>query len=306
MISVIVPVYNGEIYLGECLDSILAQTYCDIDVIVVDDGSTDSTAEIVRGYAASDLRVRYFYKENGGLSSARNFGLQNARGEFVTFVDSDDKIDPRLCEILLSEMDDADIARCGFSHKSTRYISAPSIRVSPSYIIEKTLYQTRFHHSACAAVYRRMLFDTVLFTERLYYEDLDIFYRLIEVSGKDVVWVDSPLYYYRKNRDSFINTFSPERFDVLSVTEKIEKHYASTSLARAARNRRFAANYNMALLCGLNHCTDISRQCWALVKSYRNEVLFDSDSRMKNRIGAALSYLGREISLIFARIIPYF
>jgi len=303
MISVIVPVYNGEIYLGECLDSILAQTYCDIEVIVVDDGSTDSTVGIVRGYAFTDPRVRYFFKENGGLSSARNFGLKNARGELVTFVDSDDKIDPRFCEIMLSEMGDADIIRCGFSHRATHYIPAPSVKFSSSYIIKKTLYQTRFHNSSCAVVYRRTLFDKVRFTEGLYYEDLDIFYRLIEASDKDVVWVDSPLYYYRENSESFINTFSPKRLDVLAVTEKIEMHYASTSLARAARNRRFSANYNISLLCGLNHSADISRQCWALVKSYRKEVLFDSDSRLKNRIGAAVSYLGRKFPLILARII---
>jgi len=303
MVSVIVPVYNGEKYLGECLDSILDQTYGDIEVIVVDDGSTDATAEIIRRYASADPRVRYFFKDNGGLSSARNFGLRNANGELVTFVDADDKIAPRFCEIMLSELGDADIAKCGFSHKSTHHIPSPSVRLSPSYFIEKTLYQTQFHNSAWAAVYRRSLFDKVQFAEGLYYEDLDIFYKLVEASGKDVVWVGSPLYYYRENQGSFINTFTPKRLDVLAVTEQIEKHYASTEIARAARNRRFSANYNMALLCGLNGRTDISRQCWALVKSYRKEVLSDSDSRLKNRIGAAVSYLGRNFSLFIARII---
>ncbi len=302
MISVIVPVYNGEKYLGECLDSILVQTYGDIEVIVVDDGSTDATAGIIRRYASSDPRVRYFYKENGGQSSARNFGLRNAGGKLVTFVDADDKIDPRFCEIMLSEMGDADIILCGFSHESTHHIPTPAVRLSPSYFIEKALYQTGFHNSAWAAVYRRTLFDKVLFAEGLYYEDLDIFYKLIEASGKDVVWVGSPLYYYRKNQGSFINTFTPKRLDVLAVTERIEKHYASTELARAARNRRFSANYNMTLLCGLNGHVDMSRRCWTIVKTYRKEVLSDSDSRLKNRIGAAVSYLGRKFSLFLARI----
>jgi len=303
MISVIVPVYDGERYIGECLDSILAQTYRDIEVVVVDDGSTDATAEIVHRYATADPRVRYLFKENGGLSSSRNFGLRNARGELVSFVDSDDMIDSRFCEILLSQLGDADIVKCAYSRKAARCDAPASIRFAPSVFIEKTLYQTRFHNSAWAAIYRKALFDKLQFVNGLYYEDLEIFYKLIEASGKDVVWIDSPFYYYRENSRSIINTFTLKRLDVLAVTEQIEKHYASTSLAGAARNRRFSANYNMSILFGLNGHREISRQCWSIVKSYRKEVLFDSAGRLKNRIGAAVSYLGLDFSLFIAKII---
>ena len=99
-ISVIVPVYNTEKYLRRCIDSVLAQTYQDFELLLIDDGSKDSSGAICDEYAAKDARVRVFHKENGGVSSARNLGLDNARGEWVTFVDSDDYIEKKLSQVL--------------------------------------------------------------------------------------------------------------------------------------------------------------------------------------------------------------
>ena len=93
-ISVIVPVYNVEKYLRRCVDSILTQTFTDFEVLLIDDGSTDGSGKICDEYAKKDKRVRVFHKENGGVSSARNLGLDNVRGRYVTFVDADDKISP--------------------------------------------------------------------------------------------------------------------------------------------------------------------------------------------------------------------
>ena len=303
MISVIVPVYNGEKYLRQCLDSILAQTYADIEVLVVDDGSTDASAGIIHAYADADPRVQYMHKRNGGQSSARNYGLDMSHGEYVAFVDADDMLDPRFCEVMLLELGDADIVKCGFARGRVQCGAGAAVRFPPYCFIEKTLYQTQFHCSACAAVYRRSIFCNIRFAEGLYYEDLEIFYRLVEASGKNVAWIDITLYYYRDNPSSFINTFSEKRLDVLKVTEQIEEHYAGSPLHAAARDRRFAANYNMALLAGLNGRRDISRRCWALVKAYRREVMLNSRSRMKNRVGAAVSLFGRRISLFIAKII---
>ena len=100
-ISVIIPVYNAEKYLYRCIDSVLAQTYQDFELLLIDDGSKDSSGVICDEYAAKDARVRVFHKENGGVSSARNLGLDNARGEWITFVDSDDWIKPLYLEHLM-------------------------------------------------------------------------------------------------------------------------------------------------------------------------------------------------------------
>ena len=105
-ISIIVPVYNSEEHLQHCVDSILAQTFKNFEILLIDDGSKDRSGPICDKYAENDERVRVFHKENGGVSSARNWGLDNARGEWIAFVDSDDYIAPDLCETLLGDIDE--------------------------------------------------------------------------------------------------------------------------------------------------------------------------------------------------------
>lgn len=104
-ISIIVPVYNTEQYLCRCIDSVMAQTYTDFELLIIDDGSTDSSGTICDEYAAQDTRVRVFHKENGGVSSARNVGLDNARGEWITFVDSDDYIEENFLKSFEGNLD---------------------------------------------------------------------------------------------------------------------------------------------------------------------------------------------------------
>ena len=98
MISIIVPVYNTEKYLDQCIQSILSQTYTDFELLLIDDGSTDSSGVICDRYAEQDSRVRVFHKPNGGVSSARNIGLDNTKGEWITFLDSDDWIAPSMLD----------------------------------------------------------------------------------------------------------------------------------------------------------------------------------------------------------------
>lgn len=113
-ISVIVPVYNVEKYLRRCIDSILAQTFTDFELLLIDDGSKDNSGDICDGYAMKDERVRVFHKKNGGVSSARNLGLDNAKGEWVSFVDADDYLDNCYYNNFLSFHDISDIVFTGF------------------------------------------------------------------------------------------------------------------------------------------------------------------------------------------------
>lgn len=134
MISIIVPIYNTEKYLSECIDSILAQSYTDFEVLLVDDGSTDKSGEICDEYAKTDSRVRVFHKANGGVSSARNVGLDNAQGEWVCFVDSDDTI----------PMDTLDSYASSISDNTDLVMSAYEVRNESGEIIRKyTKYDDR-------------------------------------------------------------------------------------------------------------------------------------------------------------------
>lgn len=104
LVSIVIPVYNAEDYLRRCLDSILEQSYRDIEIILVNDGSKDDSSEVCKYYQNLDSRIKYFYKENGGASSARNYGIDKARGEFITFVDADDWLSNDAIEVQSSHM----------------------------------------------------------------------------------------------------------------------------------------------------------------------------------------------------------
>ncbi|HPE16420.1 MAG TPA: glycosyltransferase [Oscillospiraceae bacterium] len=116
LISVIVPVYRSETLLRICADSILAQTHAELELLLVDDGSPDGAGALCDRIAASDARVRVFHKENGGVSSARNLGIQEARGDYVLFVDSDDRIEPSMCQTLLTALHAAEADTAGCAH----------------------------------------------------------------------------------------------------------------------------------------------------------------------------------------------
>ena len=114
-ISIIVPVYNVERYLRQCIDSILAQTYKDFELLLIDDGSPDNSGTICDEYAKKDPRIRVFHKPNGGVSTARNLGIDNARGEYISFIDADDYVEPNFLEEMLNAMNryNADLVCCG-------------------------------------------------------------------------------------------------------------------------------------------------------------------------------------------------
>ena len=116
MISIIVPVYNTEKYLDRCIQSILSQTYTDFELLLINDGSTDSSGAICDKYAEQDSRVRVFHKENGGVSSARNVGLDNAKGEWVTFCDSDDWVENCWLDTFVDNSENTDLVVQGFNN----------------------------------------------------------------------------------------------------------------------------------------------------------------------------------------------
>ena len=107
MISIIVPVYNNESYIGKCIESIINQSYSEIEIIIVNDGSTDDTERIVKEYRQKDERIKLYTIDNAGVSNARNFGISKAVGEYIGFVDSDDYIQKNMYEVLLENMDDS-------------------------------------------------------------------------------------------------------------------------------------------------------------------------------------------------------
>lgn len=237
-ITVIVPTYDVAGYVGACIDSICAQTFSDFEVIVVDDGSRDGSAEVARTAAGDDPRFRFVTRENGGLSVARNTGLDLARGEFVCFIDSDDRVAPAYLERLLQvlEQTGADWVACGvmFCHEGGRDVAHPAIHGPvPSGWQETgpvrhdfTDWQevVRHYPSAWNKIYRRAVIGDLRFDEGLYYEDHPFYYRY-SARCDHMVHLPEPLYLHTVGREGQITRDGSrrvfEQFTVLDLMRDV-------------------------------------------------------------------------------------
>ena len=250
LISIIVPVFNVEKYLMRCLDSIMKQTYENIEIIVVDDGSTDNSAKIIDNYSMKDKRIIAIHQENGGLSNARNNGLRKCNGNYVAFVDSDDYISEDYIEILyrLIKKYDVKISCCDYKifsadieelkqHKNKKYIEY--VMDKEKYILEY-LYSEGYYISAWGKLYKKELFNTIKYPEHVLYEDLNTTYKLALECDK-IVCCNAKNYYYFMRADSITKeNFSEKQFDMIKntfeMTEKIKQIYPEYEKAIIYRN----------------------------------------------------------------------
>lgn len=306
LISIIVPVYNVAEYLTRCLDSIVAQTYCTLDIILIDDGSADHSGDICDQYALTDSRIRVIHQPNGGQSSARNAGLDVAKGEYIAFVDSDDAVSTDYIEMMYRNLIDydADISEVAFT-KCVDFqtivsdtTSCHTYQYSSEEAIEATLYQMKLDTGVWGKLFKRQLFDDIRFTVGVLYEDLEIIPRLYAKCDK-IVWIDMQLYYYTTRNNSSLGAFSLRRLDVLDIVDDIERRLAhNPDLLRAAQDRKLSANFNILALLVVNGCSNSSHvsRCWKNIKSLRFRSLCNSKVRLKNKLGILVSYLGRHFT----------
>ena len=220
-ISIVVPVYNVEKYLGNCIESILNQTFKNFELILVDDGSTDNSGKICDIYEKKDSRIKVIHKNNGGLSSARNAGLDIARGKYIGFVDSDDSIHPEMYEVLynLIEKYKSDISCCNY--KYTYDISNQNheelnlnevIEMSNIESIEK-LYDKDLGVKLVVAwnkLYHKRLFDKIRYKVGRLHEDEFMAHRIL-YNSKKITYVDNELYYYLQREGSIMSQISYKR-----------------------------------------------------------------------------------------------
>lgn len=223
MISVIVPVYNVEPYLARCVNSILQQSYTDFELLLVDDGSTDRSGDICEKIAEKDSRIRVFHKKNGGLSDARNFGLDQIRGEFVSFIDSDDYVGPDYLRILVEmrEQFQADISMlASISTVSDEMDFVASTdereRLNPEETLKKISGGIGVGVSAWGKLYRRDLFRKTKFPVRMLYEDLYTTPYLLE-DCRICAFSTSVQYYYYQRHDSITHRISDSAAEMWNV-----------------------------------------------------------------------------------------
>lgn len=239
LISVIVPVFNVEKYIDRCIGSILAQTYKKLEIIIVDDGSNDSSGTIIDKYANEDNRIKVIHKSNGGLSDARNAGLSIATGSFLTFIDSDDYIEPNYIKNLLYALRNtgADISMCDlklfYEHDNEAYDMEPSLELSEVVLDQeeaiKRALKMQLRQSAWAKLYRADLFSSIRFPKGKIYEDLAVFYRLL-LESQRVVIINSKDYNYQIRAGSIMQSgFSEKQLVEIEIIDEemdiVEKHY---------------------------------------------------------------------------------
>lgn len=240
-ISIIVPVYNVENFIGKCIESILGQTFKDFELILVNDGSIDRSGEICEEYSKKDKRIVVFHKENGGQSSARNAGIEAAKGSYIGFVDSDDWVHSDMYKILYSKAIEleSDIAACNiirFNKDSSKYYFCND---NSDYVYDRNnamneLYlNERLTFSPCNKLYKRDLFRGIRFKEGYILEDIDFSYRIIHECNR-IFYTGQALYNYRYNDNSTMRkVFSKKRLDEFEVRKNLYLFYLKNYPAHA-------------------------------------------------------------------------
>lgn len=209
MVSVVISVYNVAPYIEKCINSIRNQTYSDLEIIAVDDGSTDESGKLCDRLAKSDDRIVVIHKENGGNSSARNAGVSAARGEYVAFVDGDDYIEKDMYEILLREMDDPKVSIAAGGIITTTLEGKDVITVSKEkkYFTREEALLDFFDSrgtilpTVCNKLFRKALFETNRFNNDIIHEDTGLMPKLLD-SGEGVAVCNKAFYHYIKRKNS--------------------------------------------------------------------------------------------------------
>lgn len=233
-ISIIVPIYNVEKYLEVCLNSIINQTYKNLEIILVNDGSTDSCLDICNKYKIKDERILLINKQNGGLSDARNMGIEVASGKYIMFIDSDDWIDLNMVEILykVHVKYNACLVQCGFIREFEENevildnnIQNTIIKILDNKQVLKSICNTDGVKNIVVwnKLYRKDLFDNITFPKGRIYEDGFTTYKILDKS-KRIIDINNQMYHYRQREGSIINSdFDIKKLDAIdSLKERIE------------------------------------------------------------------------------------
>lgn len=270
MISVIVPVYNPGKYLKTCIESILNQSYKDLEIIFINDGSTDGSDLTLAEYAQKDSRIVVITQENQGVSSARNKGIEIAKGDYITFVDSDDELDPQMYETLnnLAVEHNADIAHCGYRRVYQNGSYTDFCGTYKTYTQDSTqalnclLTGTLFVGSLCNKIYKKQLFNGVSSHPQFRInEDILMNFHLFR-NANHTVFIDAPLYYYNYNiNSSSVSAMEFARLsDMCKVSEIIFNECKGTELLEVAAKRYFSIL-----------CTTYRKYIFESIRSTKNE-----------------------------------
>lgn len=307
-VSIIIPIYNLESYLKYCLDSLANQSYKNIEIVMVDDGSTDNSVKICSSYVENDDRFILLQKENGGVSSARNAGLDNITGDYFTFVDGDDWVGTTYVYDLLAIMlkDGVDIA-C--SHVKVVYgdngepVAGNSLHreiLGSSIAIQKLLYLRGVENYVMGKIYNSSMLSGVRFNTALSIgEDMEYLFRIFKKT-KDVALMSAGSYFYRQRYDSAMNSsFSLKRADACLAVKSILNNLSISSDEKlAAQTKLFSESVTLLAMMELegDRCDDLYKTTLSDALSLSRIVLLNREARLVTRMYALLINFNRKLT----------
>lgn len=307
LITVIIPIYGVEKYLEKCVDSVLSQTYHNIEILLVDDGSPDRCGEIIDEYEKKDSRIVALHKENGGLSDARNYATPLAKGDFITYIDSDDWVTPTYIENLYAAIskDNADMAFSWFkmvyegTEEGSTYSSVLNgyVLLNAQECLKRLFYQQGVETSAWGKLYRKNLFKLLEYPKGKLYEDILVTYATI-INSKKIAIVKNEDYLYFQRKTSIQNeSFNIRKLDAIEhmsiMVRDVESKFAS--LTKAAHCRYFSCLCNIIFQITDSSHDDVKGKLWDEIVKYRCEVLKDTEAGKKARLAAFMSFFGINI-----------
>ncbi len=269
MISVIVPVYKVEPYLRRCLDSIVGQTYGDLEILLIDDGSPDRCGEICDEYARTDGRVRVFHTENRGVSAARNLGLKEATGEYIGFVDPDDRIEPDMYDILFRRLEEtgADISMCGVLREYSSFVRTQAFE-DTLYTGEEALtawLDRKLNSEVWNRLYRKELLENISFPEEKTYEDISFSLETLAAS-RSVAMTRALEYHYRHRPGSITKSHTAK-----NLLDYADAHLSRYAFLREHSGKLFREKEEDLLWCCAVSISKLWRWWYACGKTEKRE-----------------------------------
>lgn len=303
LVTVVIPVYKVEKYIDKCIESILNQTYSNLEIILVDDGSPDNCGKICDNYIEKDVRIKVVHKENGGLSDARNAGIDIANGKYITFVDSDDYIDSEYVELLYKTIkkDKSDMAIS--SHKVI-YENGTILKkateeesiLKPKEVLKRILYDDGIDLSAWAKLYKIELFEEIRYPKGRLFEDAATTYKLVD-KCKKISIISKSTYNYIIRRNSITNVnFSEKKMDLIISTEEmcsyIKKKYPDLEMA-ANRRLMYAYLSTLTQLIKSNKKNEkVEKKLYGYIKQNSKMILRDKNVPKRDKVAIISTKFG--------------
>lgn len=302
LISVILPIYNVEKYLPKCMESLLAQTYYNLELVMVDDESGELCATLCDEYASRDKRIKVYHKKNGGLSDARNYGISHSSGEYITCIDPDDYVDKDYVEYLYTLLKKYQCLmsicqhRVRYDNGTVRDYGAKGDEViSTEKCLERMLYHDVIDTSAWAKLYHRSLFQDVSYPVGKLFEDIGTTYRLMVKCNKIAVGYESK-YNYIFHENSIVNSdFSPNKLDLIEMTDKMAQDVLRIypKLESATKRRQVYARFST-----LNQMLDTTnydaekKEIISYIKENKSNVLKNPRTPKRDKVALLLISCG--------------